>query len=698
MNTNNLSFDKVIGQTKNHYQQYINGLPIAEDFKPYLLDDEFFEKNPSMYLIYPTLFEEKFSIFSDEKLTLLCVAGYLYYRSVIENDATLDNDELLSKNQMFTVVSSIAQEESIKILSHLFGLDSTFWKYWNLRKGEYMKGLRMDKKYATFARSTNDLINLENYEKKSFDTEISIEEYEKIADYKSAFGKVAIDATYLLSGQNDKEAHQQMLASHALFSVGFQLMDDIHDLKKDIRNSQLNYAIQCLRNYCLDNQIDFQNRDPEQLHKFLYISGVASSLLELAISYFDRALACIEPYGLVLWKKVIEDKNAEAQKILKEVNVYNKLVDLRVELRHSKQKHPNLDFTFHKNTTLWHKIANDALKNLLDEWQKDFGEVKHIMYLSKAEGFASDNEYHIGDVFQRALIAESLAEVNPFFDNQLNFVLENEVNYLLSKRIEHGVGGWNYFPSVPEIAPDADDLGQIIQVFVKSNHLNIGKEHFETPIRVLLSDNYRSNGGFETWIVPKNDQSLLQQLQNLFNETKWGKGPDTEVVANMLHGLQLLDESAYKQQITASCEYLMNQQEVAGFWKSRWYYGPFYGTYVTIRALHHAGLGEKNIQKAIDFIIDSQKSNGGWGFIDDKSDPLSTALAMLSLCFEKNNDKVKNALQSGLNYIQGVQKADGTWAAIKFIAPKMNEPYSSTTLSSSFILKAVVNAYSKLFS
>ncbi|PSD43841.1 hypothetical protein C7E23_12335 [Elizabethkingia anophelis] len=48
-----------------------------------------------------------------------------------------------------------------------------------------------------------------------------------------------------------------------------------------------------------------------------------------------------------------------------------------------------------------------------------------------------------------------------------------------------------------------------------------------------------TEGGIETWIIPNYNLSELQKKQDYFNRSKWGKGPDVEVVANFAYALQL---------------------------------------------------------------------------------------------------------------------------------------------------------------
>jgi squalene-hopene/tetraprenyl-beta-curcumene cyclase len=689
MKTIENTYESLVEEKKSLFEAYVHSLPIEKEFCHYLTDDSFFAKNPSMYLIYPLLFEENFSVYNQEQLDQLCVAGYLYYRSVLENDTFLDSPEALSQKQMFTVVSSIAQEESVKLLTHLFGLQSKFWEVWNLRRKEYLKALRMEQLHRDFITCKSE-VKQASHEKEFLRQSITLAEYEKLADYKSAFGKVAIDATYLLSGSNDTHVYQRLLESHALFSVGFQILDDIDDFKRDFDKPQINIAYIKLTEYCNQQGINLPINDFKMLHKYLYVSGVASDLTALAIEYFAKALVCIEGLSLSFWAKSIADKKIEAEKIFREINIYNKLIDIRLAFRNSAERYPNFSIRLPEtNQNLARGLANDALKTILDEWQKDFGEVKHVMYLGKDEGFASESEYHIGDVFQRALIAEALAEVNPFFDQQLDFVLDKETDYLLSKKLTIGVGGWNYFPTVPEIAPDADDLGQIIQVFSKSGFLSKAKEHFELPLEVLLSDNYRDNGSFETWIVPKTGRTLLQEVQEMFNQTKWGKGPDTEVVANLIHGLQVYDYTQFSDIINKGIDYLASVQESDGSWKSRWYFGPFYGTYVAVRALVTAKKNTEAVQRAKVYLEQSQNENGGWQFLETGSDPLSTAIALCTLGLIK--DSSSDIITRGLAYLRRVQKPDNTWAGVKFIAPKVNEPYGSSTLTAIYVLKASVS-------
>ena len=109
-------------------------------------------------------------------------------------------------------------EESIKILSSIFSITDDFWKNWNIRKKEYLQAFKTDKLFLN---------------------NISENDFEMLADYKSANGKTAIDILWTLNLINESD-YINLLKSHKSFSCGFQYYDDVIDLKQDYVNKQTN--------------------------------------------------------------------------------------------------------------------------------------------------------------------------------------------------------------------------------------------------------------------------------------------------------------------------------------------------------------------------------------------------------------------------------------------------------------------------
>ena len=161
-----------------YLQTYIQNLQIPQNFKDSILDINFSKNNPDYYQNYPSLFSNIFSI-SLENLELLNIAGFLYYQSTILSDRLID-DKDITKYPLII----ICQEESIKILTSIYGLENNFWNLWNKRRNEYFQAIFLEKELS----------------KKDY---ITTEEYEILADKKSAFGKVAIDCLYSIENINE---------------------------------------------------------------------------------------------------------------------------------------------------------------------------------------------------------------------------------------------------------------------------------------------------------------------------------------------------------------------------------------------------------------------------------------------------------------------------------------------------------------
>jgi len=152
----------------------------------------------------------------------------------------------------------------------------------------------------------------------------------------------------------------------------------------------------------------------------------------------------------------------------------------------------------------------------------------------------------------------------------------------------------------------------------------------------------------------------------------------------------LTDSNAYQTQISKSLTYIITHQKPEGCWESVWYYGDYYGTYVCLRLL--ALFDDKfssTILKAIKFIRKNQNADGGFGLSNQhESDSLSTALAVLA--YSSYIPKKDSIMSRAIDYLLTCQLQDGSWSAINFIKPKLLAPYSSKTLTTGFVLKALI--------
>lgn len=611
-----------------------------------------------IYLNYPELFADSFKQIKQDKIDALNVSGFLYYKSVLLLDGLIDDKTTtLKAEQLF--LSNKLQEESIKLLTSVFSLDKTFWELWNIRQQEYFKAIQLEKQLALKP----------NYKK-----------YQQVADYKAAFGKVAIDCLYVLSGKKDIQKYNDLLQSHYHFSVGLQLIDDLQDLEEDIKNNQFNWVYYQTISLLKKENYDIDTLSIPKIKKLTYLKGIAISIRKESLKQLQKSKQIAKKYNSDKWILVIEKQEKEITHAIDQIDGYMQLTATKIKLHQQPQKNfllpkiPNNDIVIKK-----------GLDYILSQWKQDYPELKHLMYLSTLDGFSGKSKVHIGDVFQRAMVTNSLLEIQNNLKIDLKTIIEKEVHYLLNKRLKTRVGAWSYFPSCPEIAADADDLGEIIQVFNNSENKDLIDTYCIKPAHILLKDRIHDNNGIETWIIPKEKLTRKEERQVYFNTSKWGVGPDNEVMANFLYGLALYDKEKYKEQISKSCKYLFKHQSKDGFWDSRWYYGNYYGTYACLRLFSKMKIQNNQLKKTAEYIKNKQNKDGGWG-VKKISDPLNTAFAML--CLSILNKKVP---KNGIEYLYQNQQPNGSWVAVSFIKPRTNEPYKSSTLTTAIVLRALTS-------
>lgn len=269
---------KFLGQL----EAYFASKNLPESIAAIILDEKFISDNPSYYTYYPYLFSEAFNGPSTSELETLNLAGFLYYKAVMLIDEMVDKKDT-GANFMGFLVSDICKEEAIKLLASLFPNNHNFWTLWNGRKFQYAKAYEMDKNAALIQ---------------------SYEDFEKLADYKCAFGKVAIDALFSLAQDADQRTFGSLLEAHKFYYAAFQITDDITDFQEDLENGQFNIAF-----FELEKRLGteaLQNQAPGTLKKSLYLEGIIEDLYDKALEYLQKAKQCSEGFGLKDWEFEIQ--------------------------------------------------------------------------------------------------------------------------------------------------------------------------------------------------------------------------------------------------------------------------------------------------------------------------------------------------------------------------------------------------------
>ena len=341
----------------------------------------------------------------------------------------------------------------------------------------------------------------------------------------------------------------------------------------------------------------------------------------------------------------------------------------------------------------WQHVAFEGLAFLLRQWSGHFREARHVMWLPRFLGFTGDRDVYYGDVFQRALIADVLCDADDALAGPLRPFVEREIQYLLSRRVREGVGGWSYFPELPELAPDADDLGQVLQVLVRTGHHADAHEYATEPLRVLLEECAHDDGSFETWIVPAGDRTATQERQLATARARWGTGPDAEVMANLLYALERYDPHQFSGACHAGAEWIARAQGADGSWACRWYFGPYYGTYACLRFLDAANHDALAIARGAEFLRATQRSDGAWpAHAGNEADPLSTALALLGLAVAQRiaGDDADSTRAVRARIALGRMARGGSWPSRPFICPSGVHSYGSRTITTAMVVKAAL--------
>lgn len=622
---------------------------------------------PRIYEAYPLLFAPAFPGIDEARLADLVVAGRLLSDSILAFDAVVDEHLDPARRATDVAKGQSQQLEALCILATMFPPASGFWSSLRADYVAYLAAMRAERAMTSDHADEQALL--------------------AIARGKTAVARSCLAAMGHLSRR--PEVAEELSAALTDFYVGRQMLDDLMDWRADLASGQPSLLLaRALRELPAS-----EDRDPHSVGVAIYFKGHADHVLAIGEQAVSRARSRVASIAVPMAFARLLDQVAES------------LDETRRDLATivaRKQSHPGVRTSELAATEDTSQLVREAADALAREAPRAFGEARHWMRFPDDMGLESA-ACQSGDVFQRAIIADALCDLPPSLRASFAPVLDHELAHLLASRVSERCG-WSYLPELHELSPDADTLGQVLQVATRLGRAQ--RADFDPPIELVLTAGSYPDGSFETWILPPDvERERVHDRQAHFAKEAWGTGPDPEVMANLLYALTLWDQERFADRVSRGCEYLVARQHPHGVWLSSWYRGPFYGTYVVTRLLvaTRSEPAIAAVARAAQTLLASQRPDGAWSS-DDGARALDTAHAILALTYAYRlapSRELRDAVARGVAALGASRDAAGMWAADEFIymdcGRARGEPgavltFGSRTLTTAYVLKAAVAA------
>lgn len=229
-------------------------------------------------------------------------------------------------------------------------------------------------------------------------------------------------------------------------------------------------------------------------------------------------------------------------------------------------------------------------------------------------------------------------------------------------------GGWAFeFANVNY--PDVDDTAEVVLALLRARASDEPGKLAALERAARWVEGMQSEGGGWGAFDADNTRTLVRELPFLdFGEVI--DEPSADVTAHTIEMFAVLG-LAGSGIVQAGVRWLIDQQERDGSWFGRWGVNHIYGTGAAVPALVAAGIpaGSECIERAVRWIYEHQNEDGGWGedprsYDEEKwigrgpSTASQTAWALLALHAAGQDSE---ALWKGIDWLVATQREDGGW-------------------------------------
>jgi squalene-hopene/tetraprenyl-beta-curcumene cyclase len=281
----------------------------------------------------------------------------------------------------------------------------------------------------------------------------------------------------------------------------------------------------------------------------------------------------------------------------------------------------------------------------------------------------------------RALVDSGIAPNHPAIVKAGEWLIEKQIldygDWSVKNR--NGQPGAWAFEFDNRFYPDVDDSAVVVMALHQAKLPNESLKQQAIARAVnWISSMQCQPGGWAAFDLD-NDQEWLNSIP--YGDLKAMIDPNTaDVTARVVEMLGACQLSLEPQKLERALTYLLEEQETEGCWFGRWGVNYIYGTSGVLSALvlinprkYHS-----QIEKATNWLIACQNSDGGWGetcfsYNDPQlkgqgnSTASQTAWALIGLIEvlevtkEAASKSLIEAIAQGVNYLLTTQKSDGTW-------------------------------------
>jgi squalene-hopene/tetraprenyl-beta-curcumene cyclase len=619
-----------------------------------------------VYHCLPWLFADAIPV-EPGTLATVGAAGLLYFGYVLAVDRALDGDATPDGADMLW--AGLMHERALTMLAPLLPADTPAWDAIAALARQYAAAVLDERALVTAGYGSAD-----------------DERLRRIAVGKAALLKAtpAVMACVArrpeLLGRFDEAIDQ--------FSDAVQMRDDLQDWRADLAAGR---PSRVLRRATAALPAD---ASPEAVGHALFHGGIADEALHDAVARCEAALRAAAEGGAARWARFVAGFQMQllgaAEGFARE--------RARAAGTGANFGRAQLDAALGRAVSALEAAHRDGLH-----------EGTHRMRFPHAMGFGGEREEHEGDVFQRAVFGWSLGEIRASGVPVPTALLEENFAALRARRVSDG-GGWSYFPTLPDLAPDADDLAQVLLAALAlpdARH----RAACERPVERVLSRHLRADGLVDTWIDDLEASPAIRDRRRAAAAMHWGRERDPEVAANLFHALHHWDVAErdarpprWEQQVAAACRALAACQRADGAWESPWYVGPDYGTWVCARLIAEtfAEEGTAALARAAEFLARTQRPDGSWSQAGSVGDPLATAFGLMAWRACHGGQGPGSTGERAVRYLWLTQRDDGRWPRADWIrmnvacavrgAPARYLTHGSATATTAYAAAALAQA------